>query len=107
MSVMKTLDIPKSGKCGGIVWQRNRFCQYSYPAFVPYNPRSPAQWAIRGGFATVSKRWRTLTQAQRDAWIAVAWTKWSKPRLSQCGRLTGGPLFVKPTGPRVVSGPRE
>src|ERR1022692_494705 len=91
---MKTFDIPKSGKCGGTVWQRNRFCQYSYPAFVPFNPRSPAQCAIRGVFATVSKRWRTLTQAQRDVWIAVAWTKWSKPRLGT-GRLTGCQLFVK------------
>ena len=95
MSVMKTLDIPKSGKCGGTVWQRNRFCQYSYPAFIPYNPRSPAQCAIRGVFATVSKRWRTLSQAQRDAWIAGAWTKWSKPRCFQRGRLTGCQLFVK------------
>src|ERR1039458_2981487 len=92
---MKTFDIPKSGKCGGTVWQRNRFCQYSYPAFVPYNPRSPAQCAIRGVFATVSKRWRTLTQAQRDAWIAVARTIKSKPRLFQCGALTGCQLFVK------------
>ena len=95
MSVMKTLEIPKSGKCGGTVWQRNRFCQYSYPAFVPFNPRSPAQCAIRGVFSAVSKRWRTLTQKQRDVWIAVAWTQWSKPRLSQCGRLTGCQLFVK------------
>jgi hypothetical protein len=95
MSVMKAFDIPKSGKCGDVVWQRNRFCQYSYPAFVPYNPRSPAQCAIRGVFSTVSKRWRTLTQAQRDVWIAVASTIQSKPRLSQCGRLTGCQLFVK------------
>ena len=92
---MKVLDIPKSGKCGDRVWQRNRFCQYSYPAFIPYNPRSPAQCAIRGVFATVSKRWRTLTQEQRDVWIAVAWTKWSKPRCFQQGRLTGCQLFVK------------
>ena len=91
---MKTLDIPKSGKCGNIVWQRNRYCQYSYPAFVPYNPRSAAQVAVRGTFAAVSKRWRTLSQAQRDVWIAVAWTKWSKPRLLQRGRLTGCQLFV-------------
>jgi hypothetical protein len=92
---MKIYDIPKSGKRGNTVWQRNRYCQYSYPAFIPYNPRSPAQIAVRGTFAAVSKRWRTLSQDQRDVWIAVAWTKWSKPRLLQRGRLTGCQLFVK------------
>jgi hypothetical protein len=92
---MKTFDIPKSGKCENIVWQRNRFCQYSYPAFVPYNPHSSAQCAIRGAFSTVSKRWRTLTQEQRDVWIAVASTIQSKPRCDQSGALTGCQLFVK------------
>src|ERR1035441_7943159 len=92
---MKIYDIPKSGKIGNIVWQRNRYRQYSYPAFVPFNPRSPAQCTIRQAFAAVSKRWRTLTQEQRDAWIAVAWNKWSKPRCFQQGRLTGCQLFVK------------
>jgi hypothetical protein len=101
---MKIYDIPKSGKCGGIVWQRNRFCQYSYPAFIPYNPRSPAQCAIRGVFATVSKRWRTLTQEQRDVWIAVARTQWSKTRLFQRGRLTGCQLFVKTNVPLANRG---
>ena len=101
---MKIYDIPKSGKCGGIVWQRNRFCQYSYPAFIPYNPRSPAQCAIRGVFATVSKRWRTLTQEQRDVWIAVARTQWSKTRLFQRGRLTGCQLFVKTNVPLANQG---
>jgi hypothetical protein len=92
---MKTFDIPKSGKSGNIVWQRNRFCQYSYPAFIPYNPRSPAQVAVRGTFSAVPKRWRTLTQEQRDVWIAVASTIQSKPRCYQSGALTGCQLFVK------------
>jgi hypothetical protein len=36
-----------------------------------------------------------LTQEQRDVWIAVAATMKSKPRLAQCGALTGCQLFVK------------
>ena len=92
---MKVLDIPKSGRCGDRVWQRNRFCQYSYTAFVPFNPRTPKQVAVRVDFAAVSKRWRELTQAQRDVWDAVARTKKSKPRLGQCGPLTGFLLFMK------------
>jgi hypothetical protein len=85
----------KSGRCGDVVWQRNRYGQICYPAFIPFNPRTPLQVAVRGSFAAVSARWRTLTQQQRDVWIAVAWTQWSKPRLSQRGRLTGCQLFVK------------
>ena len=62
----------KSGKCGHTVWQRNRYGQISYPDFVPFNPRTPAQQAVRATFAAVSKRWPTLTEEQRLAWIAVA-----------------------------------
>ena len=62
---MKVLDIPRSGKRGDRVWQSNRYGQYSYPAFVPFNPRTPAQVAVRGVFGGVSARWRTLTEEQR------------------------------------------
>ena len=89
------LPYTKSGKCGLMVWQRNRYGQICYPAFVPANPRTPAQVAIRGIFAAVSQRWRTLTEEQRLCWIAVAATIMSKPRLGQCGPLTGCQLFVK------------
>jgi len=78
-----------------MVWQSNRYGQYCYPAFIPFNPRSPAQIAVRGVFGAVSKRWRTLTEAQRVVWCAVARSKKSKPRLCQCGPLTGFLLFVK------------
>ena len=94
----------KSGKCMGVVWQRNRYGQICYPAFVPFNPRSPAQVAVRNSFRAVSARWRTLSQEQRDVWIAVAWTQWSKPRLSQRGRLTGCQLFVKTNVPLANQG---
>ena len=84
-----------AGKIGKMVYQLNRYGQICYPAFIPANPRTPAQQAIRGIFGAVSKRWRTLTEEQRRVWIAVAATILSKPRLSQCGPLTGLQLFVK------------
>ena len=101
---MKVLDIPKSGKCGNRVWQSNRYGQYSYPAFVPFNPRTPAQVAVRGSFGAVSARWRKLTEAQRHVWCAVASTMKSKPRLQQCGPLTGFLLFVKVNVPLANRG---
>ena len=92
---MKVLDIPRSGKRGNRVWQSNRYCQYSYPAFIPFNPRTAGQVAVRGTFGAVSARWRTLTEAQRQVWIAVASTKKTKPRLGQCGRLPGFNFFMQ------------
>ena len=89
------LPCTKSGKCGNMVWQRNRYGPICYPAFIPANPRTPAQQAIRGVFGAVSRRWRTLTEEQRLAWIAAAASILSKPRLGQSGPLTGCQLFVK------------
>jgi len=89
------LDIPRSGKRGDRVWQRNRYCQYSYSAFVPFNPRTPAQVAVRGVFGGVSARWRRLTEEQRVIWCAVAKGKKSRVRLRQCGPLSGFLYFVK------------
>ena len=88
------LPYTKSGKCGHLVWQRNGYGQICYPAFIPFNPRSPRQCAVRANFGAVSKRWRTLTEDQRHVWIAVASTKKSRPRLG-CGPLTGFNYFVK------------
>ena len=98
---MRVLEIPKSGKSGNRVWKRNRYCQYSYAAFVPYNPRSHQQVKVRGHFSAVSARWRALTEDQRIVWCAVAKTKKSKPRLVQCGPLTGFLLFMKVNVPLV------
>ena len=92
---MRILDIPRSGKRGDRVWQSNRYCQYSYAAFVPFNPRTAAQVAVRGVFGGVSARWRKLTEEQRVSWCAVARHKKSRVRLRQCGPLTGFLYFVK------------
>jgi hypothetical protein len=101
---MKVFDIPRSGKRGDRVWQRNRFCQYSYPAFSPFNPRTPAQVAVRAHFAAVSARWRTLSEAQRRVWMAVARTRKTRPRLLQCGRMPGFNYFVQVNVARVNRG---
>jgi hypothetical protein len=98
----------RSGKCGNMVWQRNRYGQICYPAFIPANPRTPAQQAIRGIFGAVSQRWRTLTEAQRLAWIAAAarpirpayWL----PTLCE-GQRVPGPSRPGPGGPAAAGLP--
>jgi hypothetical protein len=77
-----------------MVWQRARYGQICYPAFIPFNPNTPAQCVVRGNFGAVSAHWRTITQDQSGVWIAVASTKKSRPRLG-CGPLTGFNYFVK------------
>jgi hypothetical protein len=89
-----TIPYTRSGKFGNTVWQRARYGQICYPAFIPFNSNTPAQLTVRGTFGAVSARWRTLTEDQRHVWIAVASTKKSRPRLG-CGPLTGFNFFVK------------
>ena len=96
----------KSGKCGQTVWQCARYGQISYAAFCPFNPRTPAQVRGRVIWRAVNARWRTLTQPQRDVWIAVASTKRSRRRLTD-GKLTGQQLFVKINYPQAYLGRPE
>jgi hypothetical protein len=95
-----------SGKCGGMVWQRNRYGQICYALFIPLNPRTPAQRAVRNSFGAVSARWRTLTHAQRDAWNIAGSTKKSRYRFG-CGPLSGFNYFVKVNVALVNRGERQ
>jgi hypothetical protein len=92
---MKKPDIPKSGKCRGIVWQRGRYGQFSHVLVIPANPRTPAQVAVRDNWSAVNNRWPKLTQEQRDLWNAAAKKKRTRTRLHQNGPLTGYLLFMK------------
>jgi hypothetical protein len=92
---MKIMDIPQSGKEGLSVSMSGRYGQVRRSLVTPSNPRTAAQLSVREIFTNVAKRWRALTQVQRDAWIAAAEAQKSKSRLGQSGPLTGSQLFVK------------
>ena len=85
----------KAGKCGNTVWQRNRYCQVSYPYFIPANPRTRAQLQVRASFGSVSARWRTLTEEQRISWCVAGKKKRTRRRLGRCWPLPGFNYFVK------------
>ena len=55
-------------------------------------------------FGGVSARWRTLTEAHRRVWMAVARTRKTRPRLLQCGRMPGFNYFVQVNVARVNRG---
>ena len=91
---MKTLDIPKSGKCGLTVWYQGRYGQVARMWLSPKNTQTSPRRYMRDGFGSFAPAWsRVLTQAQRDAWNVAGPKVQSKTRLSQSGKLTGQQLF--------------
>lgn len=58
-------------KLNGSVFARNRGGAYLRTKVTPLNPQSIAQVAARNLLTQFSQNWRSLTQAQRDAWNAA------------------------------------
>lgn len=56
-----------SGKLGGQVFSKNRGGSYVRTKVTPTNPQSTAQMSVRGVFASISSRWSSLTEAQRES----------------------------------------
>jgi hypothetical protein len=92
---MKILDIPQSGKKGLDVSMSGRYGQVRRTLVIPTNPRTASQLGVRGAFAAILSRWRTLTQPQRAAWTAAASNHQTRARLGQAGPMTGSQLFLK------------
>ncbi len=55
-----------SGKLGGQVFSKNRGGSYVRTKVTPTNPQTSAQSTIRGIFASISSRWSSLTDEQRN-----------------------------------------
>jgi len=92
---MKILDIPQSGRRGLYVSLGGRYGQISRIFTIPRNPRTAPQMGVRHAFGSVTAKWRTLTEDQRNAWRTAAKAKNTVPRLGQSGPLTGSQLFTK------------
>ena len=58
-------------KIGGHVLSKNRGGNFMRTKVTPSNPQSIAQAGARNRFSGLSQAWRSLTQAQRDAWSAA------------------------------------
>lgn len=61
-----------SGSTGGTTYSKNRGGHYRKNKPMPINPNSSFQIAVRSSFGTLSQAWRSLTDAQRAAWNAMA-----------------------------------
>ncbi len=60
----------------------------------PAQPRTEAQQEVRATFSAASAAWRSLTQAQRNGWTALAATVTRTDRYGKTYRPTGQQLFV-------------
>jgi len=92
---MKVFDIPKSGRCGDLVFYTIGRRVYARRHVIPTCRRTEATGRARGSLGALSKLWSTLlTEGQRLRWIAAGAKVQSHPRLGQSGPLTGLQHFV-------------
>jgi hypothetical protein len=94
---VKRSDVPRSGRCGDIVYYMlgNKQCQRRY--VVPKDPRTPKQLRCRAVFGEASRTWShspKLTQEDRRRCCAEAAKVQSRVRLGQSGPLTGQQHYV-------------
>jgi hypothetical protein len=91
----KVVKEPTTGKLGLTVFYpgRNGLIQRAWVA--PANPKTGDQLLVRSHLTTVTRAWKGLEEAQRQAWIAAAATINSNPTLGMSGKLTGAQLFTK------------
>lgn len=59
-------------KQGGSVYSKARPGSYVRTKVSPVQPRTDAQRGVRASFTTISKLWPTISDAQREGWIAIA-----------------------------------
>ena len=92
---MHMLDCPKSGRSGDVVFFMIRNRQRERAYVIPKSVRNTATRRTRGAFGALSKAYSTLlSEEQQAAWNAAAAKVLSRPRLGQCGPLTGQEHFV-------------
>jgi hypothetical protein len=91
---MKILDVPQSGSVAGTTSSRNRFGQYRRSRATPVNPNSEKQQEARTRLTSFSIAWRSLTDAQREAWKSYSLEHPVTDSLGQSNVLTGFQQYV-------------
>lgn len=59
------------GKLNGSVLSKNRYGSYMRNKVTPVNPQTDSQVSARSVLSQFSQGWRSLTEAQRSAWIGA------------------------------------
>lgn len=82
-----------SGSIGATTFSHNRGGPYTRLRAIPSNPQTVYQQAVRNRLQTTSSAWRSLTEAQRDAWSAWAAANPIVDRLGDTRILAGNPAY--------------
>jgi hypothetical protein len=83
------------GKDNGNVYSKNRFGPYIRTKVTPVNRRTTFQTAVRATFTVLARLWGgTLTEAQRQAWIAYAAVTPFTNIFGQVRFLSGHQMFI-------------
>ena len=95
----------RSGSSGGLVFSHNRYGPYIRARSIPVNPQSPRQDDIRTYLRNLAIQWnQTLTQPEREAWMAYAnnvpWTN----KFGDACALTGQNMFIRTNSIRLMLG---
>ena len=80
-------------KVGGNVFTKVRSGPMVRIKVSPTQPRSAAQTAVRSNFSSLAKSWSTITQAQRNGWIALAASLPQKDVFGNTYFMTGLQLY--------------
>lgn len=83
------------GSVNGLTYSRNGNSAYVRSKATPVNPRSDAQTVARESLGYIASQWRALTDAQRNAWNALATTVPYTNSLGNVSYYSGFQLFVK------------
>jgi len=83
------------GSINGVTFARNRFGQYARAKASPVQPRTPAQTERRAQLTVLSQRWRTLDEALRSEWRALADELTRSDTLGMTYRLTGLQAYLQ------------
>lgn len=83
------------GKLNGSVASKNKSGAIWRVKVTPLNPRTPAQVSVRAIFGGLSTAWKTLTQAQRDAWNALANNVTYTDIFGDARKINGNSFYVK------------
>jgi len=83
------------GSMAGATFSRNGNSAYVRARATPVNPRSPSQTVSRDNLNAVSTAWRSLTQAERNTWIALAPSVPYVNSLGESATYSGFQLFMK------------
>lgn len=80
-------------KVGGNVFTKVRSGAMVRIKVSPTQPRTSAQTAVRANFTALSKAWDTITQTQRNGWIALAASLPKKDVFGNTYYLTGLQMY--------------